>query len=263
MKVIIPTLILYFPGVAIARGSLFDFQSLFIIFLGICGIAAIVYFSFIAPSQIINKVSNKSGNDEIGYSIWFISLWTLFVPFLILSFFEIKINTILVVICWVFLVGIFFFKANTTEKKIQNEKIINDKVIRVKEINIKPSKSNFEWELTKRGIVNLKNGNLIPKNYLRQIDEPEPGCLIDNYLFRSEFIPEYKIKINSKTTVTENFPAEKISSFMTKYGIDEQSAINMINFKIDYQNGMFVYKNYFYEKLEDAVAYAKIDRTKN
>jgi hypothetical protein len=261
MKNIIPTLILYFPGVAIARGTLFDFQSLFIIFLGICGIVAIAYFSLSAPSQIINKVLNKSDDDESGYSIWFISLWTLFVPFVILSLFEIKINTILVVICWVVLVGIFFLKVNTTEKKIQNEKKINKEVFVVKESNTKSAQSNFEWELTEKGIVNLKNGNLIPKSYLRQIDETEPGCLIDNYLFRSEFIPEYKIKINSKTTITENLSAEKISSLMTKHGIDEQSAIEMINFKIDHQNGMFLYKNYRYEKLKDAITCAKIDRT--
>lgn len=69
---------------------------------------------------------------------------------------------------------------------------------------------------------------------------------------------------NTSINKIKNIPIEtaskdKISQFINYYKVDEKTAIEMINYKIWRQNDLFIYKTYRYEKLEDAIAYAKIE----
>ncbi len=161
--------------------------------MAVLGIACIVYFSFIAPSQIINKVHKKDLSDEHGISVWITSLWTAFIPMGVCIILGIRDKGLLLVvfIIWIVVVSIFLKGIKeSSPKKPSNT------------VSIPPpfqssNKPNYEWELTREGLKNLKNGVLIPREYLRQIDRPEPGCLIDNYILRTEFIPENKIRMNS------------------------------------------------------------------
>lgn len=55
---------------------------------------------------------------------------------------------------------------------------------------------------------------------------------------------------------------ETIHEYISLYRIDRQAALDMINYRIWYSNEMFVYKTYRYEKLEDAIAFAKLEESK-
>ena len=57
----------------------------------------------------------------------------------------------------------------------------------------------------------------------------------------------------------ETASKDKILEFINYYKVDERTAIEMINYKIWRQNDLFIYKTYRYEKLEDAIAYARIE----
>ncbi|MBT8587842.1 hypothetical protein G6675_06100 [Polynucleobacter paneuropaeus] len=54
----------------------------------------------------------------------------------------------------------------------------------------------------------------------------------------------------------------KIREYVNFYGVGDQTAKDMIKYKIWFQNDMFIYKTYRYEKVTDAIAFAKLEESK-
>lgn len=186
-------LLLLFPSIAFARGNLIDIGGLLYIVLGIGILAGIYYLFFLLPPSFINKSNKKINSNSHGMRVWFTFLYTFFVPLIVVNLLGINDVFILVFasIAWILLIN-FFYTKNALHEKKANEQIDINQVT-------KPAidESTYEWELTSTGLRNIKTGNLIPKSFLRQADDPEPGCYIDNYILHTEFIPERKIKITN------------------------------------------------------------------
>jgi len=54
----------------------------------------------------------------------------------------------------------------------------------------------------------------------------------------------------------------KIREYVNFYGVGDQTAKDMIRYKIWFQNDMFIYKTHRYEKVTDAIAFAKLEESK-
>jgi cytochrome c biogenesis factor len=191
MKFILPLLLS--PNIVFARGNLFDIGGLFYIALGIGLFVAMYYILFVMPTSFINKSNKKNLANALGSKVWVTFLYTFFIPLILVSLLGISNIFALGFICilWLFLINFFYTKNDVIKEHVNFHTAQNSLNTR------KIDKSNYEWELTNAGLINLKTGHLIPKSFLRQTDNPEPGCFIDNYIFHTEFIPEDKIKITN------------------------------------------------------------------